>query len=161
MITMVPRLSLITLSLISYLFLSLLISSYAFAYQFLSLLTLSLISSYLLSLIISSYAFRLSLLISSYLFLSLLISSYAFAYHFLSLLTLSLISSYLFLSLLISSYAFAHHFVSSHVQWQQVAIIGGIQMSSGNRCLLVAVRSHFGLRLGGRINPARASNRSR
>jgi hypothetical protein len=31
--------------------------------------------------------------------------------------------------------------------------------SSGNRCLLVAVRSHFGLRLGGRINPERASNR--
>jgi hypothetical protein len=32
-------------------------------------------------------------------------------------------------------------------------------MSSGNRCLLVAVRSHFGLRLGGRNNPDRASNR--
>jgi hypothetical protein len=27
----------------------------------------------------------------------------------------------------------------------------------GNGCLLVAVRSHFGLRLGGRINPDRAS----
>jgi len=32
---------------------------------------------------------------------------------------------------------------------------------SGARLHLVAVRSHFGLRLGGRINPARASNRSR
>jgi hypothetical protein len=32
--------------------------------------------------------------------------------------------------------------------------------SSGNRCLLVALRrSHFGLRLGGRNNPDRASNR--
>jgi hypothetical protein len=43
----------------------------------------------------------------------------------------------------------------SNVQWQQVAPV----TSSGNRCLLVAVRSHFGLRLDGRINPDRASNR--
>ena len=37
-------------------------------------------------------------------------------------------------------------------QWQQVA-------TSGNKWRLVAVRSHFGLRLDGRNNPARASNR--
>jgi hypothetical protein len=47
--------------------------------------------------------------------------------------------------------------MSSGIQWQQVAT-GGIQMSSGARCLLVAVRLHFGLRLGGRNNPDRASN---
>ena len=48
-----------------------------------------------------------------------------------------------------------HSVTSSHVQWQQVAPV----TSSGNRCLLVVVRSHFGLRLGGRNNPDRASNR--
>ena len=47
------------------------------------------------------------------------------------------------------------------IQWQQVASSGNKWhpvTSSGNRCLLVAVRSHFGLRLGGRNNPDRASN---
>ena len=59
----------------------------------------------------------------------------------------------------------------SNVQWQQVATGGNMWQqvasshvhsrpvtSSGNRCLLVAVRSHFGLRLGGQNNPDRASN---
>ena len=40
----------------------------------------------------------------------------------------------------------------SHTQWQQVS-------TGVNRWHLVAVRSHSGLRLDGRINPARASNR--
>jgi hypothetical protein len=44
---------------------------------------------------------------------------------------------------------------SSHVQWHPVTF----EWSSGNKCLLVEVRSHFGLRLGGRNNPHRASNR--
>ena len=62
----------------------------------------------------------------------------------------------------------------SNVQWHHVAFkcpvaSRGIQMSSGARWQqvstgvarlhLVAVRSHFGLRLDGRNNPARASNR--
>ena len=54
---------------------------------------------------------------------------------------------------------------SSHVQWQQVASSGNkwhpVTSSGGNRCLLVAVRSHFGLRLGGRINPERVSTSPR
>jgi hypothetical protein len=46
-----------------------------------------------------------------------------------------------------------HYLVtSSGNRWQQVS-------TGVNRCLLVAVRSHFGLRLGGRNNPDRASNR--
>ena len=52
------------------------------------------------------------------------------------------------------------------VQWQHVACLWRAQWqqvaTSGNKWRLVAVRSHFGLRLGGRINPGRAySNRSR
>jgi hypothetical protein len=53
----------------------------------------------------------------------------------------------------------------SNVQWHHVAPVTPSHAQScpvtpsGARLHLVAVRSHFGLRLDGRINPARASNR--
>jgi hypothetical protein len=47
---------------------------------------------------------------------------------------------------------------ASHVQWRQSRPVAPVT-SSDNRCLLVAVRSHFSLRLERRINPDRASNR--
>ena len=50
------------------------------------------------------------------------------------------------------SHAQSRPVTPSHTQWQQVAT--GVA-----RLHLVAVRSHFGLRLDGRNNPARASNR--